>query len=168
VYGSYFLLFPPESNRSKISDFDVVQSECQVLFKMCNKENLNSIKSLNEVMQKSELVKNILLLSNILNCLAFTASVTVASNERTFSKLKLIKNYLRSTCVEQLNSLMLLNAQNDTLADNLNISLISEHRATLKQHRIKYNLLLNYYLFNSCKFIINLYYYYHTSKKCNF
>ena len=132
-----FLLFPPESSGSKISDFDAVQSECEVLFRMCNKDNSNTIKSLNEVMQKSETVKNILPLSNILCRLAFTAPVTVASNERTFSKLKLIKNYLRSTtCEERLNSLMILNAEKDVL-DNLNLALISEHWATLKQRRIR-------------------------------
>jgi len=58
--------------------------------------------------------------------MAFTAPVTVASNERIFSKLKLIKNYLRSTtCKERLNSLMILNAEKDIL-DNLNILQISE------------------------------------------
>jgi len=128
-----FLLFPPESIGSKISDFDAVQSECEVLFRMCNKEN----KTLNEIIQKSESVKNILPLSNILCRLAFTAPVTVASNERTFSKLKLIKNYLRSTtCEERLNSLMILNTEKDIL-DNLNLSIISEQWATLKQRRIK-------------------------------
>jgi len=139
---SSFLLFNPESNGSKISDFDAVQSKCEVLFRICNKGNLNSIKSLNEVMQKSESVKNILPLSNILCHLAFTAPVTVASNEKTFSKLKLIKNYLRSTtCKERLNFLMILNAEKDIL-DNLNILQISEQWATLNNVELKYNLLL--------------------------
>jgi len=58
--------------------------------------------------------------------LAFTAPITVASNERTFSKLKLIKNYLRSTtCEKLLSSPMILNAEKDIL-DNLNILQISE------------------------------------------
>jgi len=116
---------------------DVVQSDCELLFRMYNKENGNSIKYLNEIMQKSEVVKHILPLSNILCRLAFIAPVTVASNERVFSKLKLIKNYLRSsTCDERLNSLMILNAEKDIL-DNLDLTQISKQWAMLKQRIIK-------------------------------
>ncbi|KAL4126385.1 hypothetical protein QTP88_010607 [Uroleucon formosanum] len=65
------------------------------------------------------------------------SSIVIASNKKTFSKLKLIKNYLRSTtCEERLNYLMVLNAEKDIL-DNLNILQISEQWTTLKQRRIK-------------------------------
>lgn len=48
-----------------------------------------------------------------------TLPVTVASGERGFSKLKLVKNYLRSTmCQERLNSLALLSIESQ-LARNL-------------------------------------------------
>lgn len=131
------LLFPPKCNGSKISDFDAVKSEIEILFNMMNTEDLSVVKSLNDIMQKSELVKNILPLSNLLCRLAYTAPVTVASNERTFSKLKLIKNHLRSTTSdERLNSLMILSTEKDVV-DNLDILKIAEHWATLKQRRIK-------------------------------
>lgn len=45
-----------------------------------------------------------------------TIHVTVASAERTFSKLKLIKNYLRSTMSqERLNGLTILSIENELL-----------------------------------------------------
>ena len=48
---------------------------------------------------------------NIITCLkiALTMPVTVVSAERSFSKLAIIKNYLRSTiCQERLSSLSIL------------------------------------------------------------
>ena len=53
-------------------------------------------------------------------CMAFrillTISVTVASTERSFSKLKLIKSYLRSTMSqERLNGLAILSSEKDIL-----------------------------------------------------
>jgi len=36
------------------NNLDAVQSEFEVLFRMCNKDNCNSIISLNEVMQELE------------------------------------------------------------------------------------------------------------------
>lgn len=48
-----------------------------------------------------------------------TIPVTIASAERSFSKLKLIKTYLRSTMAqERLNSLAILSIEND-IAKNL-------------------------------------------------
>jgi len=48
-----------------------------------------------------------------------TIPVTVASGERSFSKLKLIKTYVRSTMGdERLSSLAILSIEND-IAENL-------------------------------------------------
>lgn len=82
-----FLLFPPKCNGRKISDFDAVQSEIEILFNMLNTEDITVVKSLSDIMKKSESVKHILPIANVLCRLAYTAPVTVASNERTFSKL---------------------------------------------------------------------------------
>lgn len=54
------------------------------------------------------------------NSNALTAPVGVTTNERTFSKLKLIKNHLRSTTKHnRLDSLMILSIEKD-LAEKLN------------------------------------------------
>jgi hypothetical protein len=48
--------------------------------------------------------------------LALTIPVSVASNERSFSKLKLVKSYLRSTMKEnRLDDLMILSSSVDIL-----------------------------------------------------
>ncbi|XP_067123962.1 zinc finger MYM-type protein 1-like, partial [Centruroides vittatus] len=58
--------------------------------------------------------------------LFFTLPVTIASAERSFSKLKLIKNYLRSSmCAERLNALAILSIEKE-IAKNCNFSEGSE------------------------------------------
>lgn len=57
----------------------------------------------------SHKLKTSLLLANLLCCLSCTAPVTVAGNDRPFSKLKIVKNYLRTIQEDsRLNNLMLL------------------------------------------------------------
>ena len=58
--------------------------------------------------------------SNIMTVLKllFTLPVTVASAERSFSKLKLIKNYLRSTMsTDRLNLLAILSIEKETVEE---------------------------------------------------
>lgn len=70
--------------------------------------------------------------------LALTAPVSVATNERTFSKLKLIKNHLRSTMTDnRLDSLMLLSIEKDIL-DTVDISKIATQWFSIKQRRIQF------------------------------
>ena len=63
--------------------------------------------------------------------------VTVASNERTFSKLKFVKNLLRTTMSEnRLCALMFLAAEKD-LVDKLDIDAVVSRRSELKNRRIR-------------------------------
>ena len=65
-----------------------------------------------------------------------TLPVSVASGERSFSKLKLIKNYLRSTTgQERLTNLALLSAERD-LAKTLNYDDIIHSFASARARRI--------------------------------
>ncbi|EFN71771.1 hypothetical protein EAG_01941, partial [Camponotus floridanus] len=51
-----------------------------------------------------------------------TVVITVTAGERSFSKLKLIKSYLRSSmCQERLNSLDILSIENE-IFESLNIN----------------------------------------------
>jgi hypothetical protein len=60
-------------------------------------------------MQKSEEVKHILPIANLFFRLTLTSPVTVSSDEKTFSKLKLVKTFLRSTMIDdRLNFLVIL------------------------------------------------------------
>lgn len=91
------MLFSPKFNEGKISDFDAIQSEIETLFNMLNTENFTAEITLNQLMNTSESVKFILPLSNLR---AFTAPLPITYSERTFSKLKLVNNRLRSTAMD--------------------------------------------------------------------
>ena len=68
--------------------------------------------------------------------LALTAPVSVATNERSFSKLRLIKNNLRSSIGDdRLDSLMILSVEKDVV-DQLDMYKIATLWATLKNRRI--------------------------------
>lgn len=71
-----------------------------------------------------------------------TLPVTVAAGERSFSKLKLIKNYLRSSmCQERLNSLAILSIENEILK-SLNKRDIIKEFATKKARKVNIDLKL--------------------------
>ncbi|VAH10776.1 unnamed protein product [Triticum turgidum subsp. durum] len=66
----------------------------------------------------------------------FTVPMTVASAERSFSKLKLLKNYLRSTMSqERLNGLATLCIEKDKL-DEINVDAIIDDFASRSVRRI--------------------------------
>ena len=68
--------------------------------------------------------------------LAFTSPISVAKNERTFSRLKIVKNFLRARMKdERLNSLMLLYCERDIL-DAIDIQHIALKWARQKKRRI--------------------------------
>ena len=68
--------------------------------------------------------------------LALTSPISVAKNERTFSRLKIVKNFLRArTKDERLNSLMLLYCERDIL-DAIDIQHIALKWARQKKRRI--------------------------------
>lgn len=88
-------------------------------------------------MEKAEEVKHILPCANQICRLAFTSPVTVASKERSFSKLKLIKIHLRSTMAEErLNSLVVLGVEKD-IVDQLDMNKIAHKWSILKNRRIQ-------------------------------
>ncbi|XP_042222821.1 uncharacterized protein LOC121867133 [Homarus americanus] len=101
-------------------------SELRVLQELIPQETnsalqvLQILKSLNGSFPKAEIAYRILL----------TVPVTVASGERSFSKLKLIKKYLRTTMSqERLNALAMLSIEKE-LAESLEYQdLIAEFAA---------------------------------------
>ena len=69
--------------------------------------------------------------------LALTIPESVVSNERSFSKLRLIKNYLRSTVKEdRLDGLMILSCASDIL-DSLDLDKIADSWFICKTRKIK-------------------------------
>ncbi|XP_029154759.1 zinc finger MYM-type protein 1-like [Nylanderia fulva] len=65
-----------------------------------------------------------------------TLPVSVASGERSFSKLKIIKNYLRSTMSqEKLSSLALISIEHE-ISESIDLSKIIDEFASLKARRV--------------------------------
>ena len=96
-----------------------------------------NFKSLAEVAIFSEEMKGTFPLTNRAYRLLLTAPVTVAKDERIFSRLKLIKTHLRTTMTEKrLEALMMLSCEKD-LTDNANLDKIAENWAVLKSRKVK-------------------------------
>ena len=83
-----------------------------------------------------------LLFPAVYNCfkLLFTAPVTVAKNKRSFSKMKIIKNFLRSTMSgERLEDLIVLAAEKD-LTDQIDLDVVVKAWAAEKNRKLKIKL----------------------------
>ncbi len=81
-------------------------------------------------------MKKVLNLANVATRFAMTSPVSVASNERSFSKMKLVKNLLRSTMGDdRLEWLMILACEKDVV-DSLDVSQIVSTWAKTKKRRV--------------------------------
>ena len=68
--------------------------------------------------------------------IALTVPITVASNERSFSLLKLVKSYLRSTMTENcLDDLMIITCESD-IADELDLDQLANSWLIHKMRRV--------------------------------
>ncbi|CAI6362390.1 unnamed protein product [Macrosiphum euphorbiae] len=127
-------LFPPGCKDFKMNDYDGVIAELKVLDHQCNVKKLDS---LTKIFELSEDCKTCLPTANKLCRLVLTAPVSTASNERAFSKLKIVKNYLRSTMgADRLQHLMLLYSNKDIL-DCIDLKSSVKSWSLLKERRIK-------------------------------
>ena len=85
--------------------------------------------------------------------LLLTVPVTVAMNERTFSKMKIIKNFLRSTMSgERLDDLIVLATEKD-LSDKIDLNMALKAWATKKNRKLKLSV-KSYNSFNSISIAI--------------
>jgi hypothetical protein len=76
---------------------------------------------------------------NVYRCykLLFTAPVSVADIERSFSKMKIVKNFLRSTMKgERLEDLIVLSTEKD-LTDTIDLNVVLKSWATRKNRKLK-------------------------------
>lgn len=136
IINSVLSLFPPGVEETKCKDMDAIQAEMSILIGLCQGTDIDSSTYFDILLNKSEEMKHILPWANRICRLTLTAPVSVATNERTFSKLRLIKNHLRSTtCDRRLDSLMILSTEKD-IVDKLNINDVATLWASLKNRRI--------------------------------
>eukprot|EP00102_Acyrthosiphon_pisum_P018532 XP_016655742.1 PREDICTED: zinc finger MYM-type protein 1-like [Acyrthosiphon pisum] len=94
-----------------------LQCELEVLYDQCQNKS-----TMSDLAIVSHELKTALPLANLLCRLSCTAPVTVAGNERSFSELKMVKNYLRTTQEDcRLINLMLLSSEKD-LVDKMSLN----------------------------------------------
>jgi hypothetical protein len=114
--------FAKTFSHDESSDVDLIDfiSELQVL-QVTLLDNLMSALEILQFITVADCYPNVSIAYRIL----LTIPVTVASAERSFSKLKLLKNYLRSTMLqERLNGLATCSIEKDILTNiDLNIVL---------------------------------------------
>lgn len=106
-------------------DISDTLSQQLISFRQCFQNELQEINSIHELIDfiLVKIVSSCCSFSEIITaCNIFlTIPISVASAERSFSKLKLIKNYLRNTMSqERLSSLAIISIEND-VARTLNI-----------------------------------------------
>ena len=122
-------LFPP----SPLPDPLAIAAELQVLAELLPSD---IDKNYDKVVEVSEANKLSLPLANSIIRLMLTVPVTVASNERSFSQLKFVKNKLRTSMSDaRLTGLMLLACEKD-LTDNLSLEKVAREWSLLKKRRV--------------------------------
>ena len=110
------------------SDIDgkELASDPRILKILLTKETTKAIEMLNYIKRTGDCFPNAWNAYRVL----LTIPVTVASTERRFSKLKLIKNYLRSTMSqERLNGLAILSIEKEMIDKHENESIINNFAA---------------------------------------
>ena len=68
--------------------------------------------------------------------IALTIHVSVASNERSFSKLKIVKTYLRSTMEEDRLDALMVSACSSDILDRIDLDRIADAWSLLKTRKI--------------------------------
>jgi len=126
-----FPLFPRNSDMSNVTDFNSALCEINIL-----RLQTENVKSLANVMDVANKLKTIIPMANTLCRLALTSPVTTASNERCFSKLKIIKNHLRTTMSSsRLNDFIILDSEKDAI-DNIDLTSMIKIWTSLIERRI--------------------------------
>lgn len=149
MVGPLSILFPPvtEPSREAVQklcdllpaacrfDPDSFLSEARLFISALSKEQ-KPVQSLSDAASLAHKYKHIFPLIARGYRFAITAPVTVAKNERTFSRLKIVKEFLRSSCGDaRLDSLMLLYCEKD-FADGLDLSQAVKDWAKVRERRI--------------------------------
>ena len=101
-----------------------------------NTETGATIVCMADAAAEAEKRKHLFPLTNRIYKLALTAPVTVATNQRTFSKLKIVKTALRnSTSDDRLFNLILLNCEKD-IADAIDLDCLVDKWSIKTKRRI--------------------------------
>ena len=114
---------------------DMIRTACSECVPIKKLTNLSTIA---EIMETSNVYKGILTENDKLLRIYFTFPVTSATAERSFSSLRWLKTYLRSTMTNcRLNNQLLLYIHDDR-TDKLDLRKIAKEFASLNQRRVNY------------------------------
>ena len=69
--------------------------------------------------------------------LALSVHVSVASNECSFSKLKLVRSYLRSTMKEECLDALMISSYSHDILDNIDLDKIADAWSGVKTRKLK-------------------------------
>ena len=120
-----------------LSDSDSLKSEMEVFISGVYADCRADLTSISDVAKIVHDNRHVFPLLNRAYRLALTAPVTVAKNERTCSKLKIVKNYLRSSSTDaRLDALLLLYCEHD-LADAIDLDNCVRKWASVRERRIR-------------------------------
>ena len=99
---------------------------------------VTNVRTIADAMLKSEIYQNMLSEVNKMLTLYFTFPVTTATAERSFSSLRRIKTYLRSTMSAcRLNSLLLMHIHKER-TEKLDLAAIAKEFITSNSRRLNY------------------------------
>lgn len=110
------------------------------IFRCHLSSNSYSVKHISDAARIAEEQKSVFPLANKAYRLALSAPVTVAKDERTFSKLKLAKTLCRSTMNEERLEELLIMACEKDITDNINVIELATTWAALKRRCIQISL----------------------------
>jgi hypothetical protein len=107
--------------RDQRPDPEALMSEMEVFRSHLTDHYHTNVQDISDAARIAEKQKSVFPLANKADCLAFTAPVTVAKDERTFSKLKLVKTLCRSTMKdERLEELLIMACEKD-ITDEISV-----------------------------------------------
>ncbi len=118
----------------KEMEIEVVQTQMEILFNNC-KDCTNFEEVL--VLANSDNFQRVLPDANIICQLAGTASIPVASSERGFSSLKLVKNFIRNRIGDDRLDWCLMLFIEKELVENIELDYVLKKWSLLKHRRIK-------------------------------
>ena len=101
-------------------------------------KKVTNVRTIADAMVRSEIYQNMLSEANKVLSLYFTFPVTTATAERSFSSLRRIKTYLRSTMSAcRLNSLMLMHVHQER-TEKLDLAAIAHEFVSVNSRRLNY------------------------------
>ncbi len=125
--------FPPD----QIPDPEALMSEMEVFRSHLTDHYHTNVQDISDAAKIAEKQKSVFPLVNKAYRLALTAPVTVDKDERTFSKLKLVKTLCRSTMSdERLEELLIMACEKDII-DEISIVKMATAWAALKRRRVQ-------------------------------